>query len=94
MNEFQEADYETNPKIVVYPNSISVQTTYGGSSKTGTLQITNNGGGTLTWSLSDTKNWLTYSPTSGSATNGEVDSITVTFNPSGLAHGCWCKREM
>jgi len=48
-----------------------------------TLNITNPGKGTLSWSASEAASWLTLSPTSGTTTT-ETDAITVTVNTSGL----------
>ena len=48
-----------------------------------TLNITNPGKGTLSWSASEAASWLTLSPTSGTTTTG-TDPITVTVNTSGL----------
>ena len=52
------------------------------------LSITNAGGGTLSWSVSDNAGWLTLSPTSGSCTT-EIDEVTVSVNVSGLADGVY-----
>ena len=49
-----------------------------------TFTITNSGGGTLSWTLSDNASWLTVSPTSG-ATTTEADVVTVSVNISGLS---------
>ena len=48
-----------------------------------TLNITNPGKGTLSWSASEAASWLTLSPTSGTTTT-ETDAITVTVNTIGL----------
>ena len=53
-----------------------------------TFRVKNNGGGTLTYSISDNKSWISCSPTSGSST-GEYDTITVTVNRSGLSPGSY-----
>ena len=49
-----------------------------------TFTVTNSGGGTLSWTLSDNASWLTVSPTSG-ATTTETDVVTVSVNTAGLA---------
>jgi hypothetical protein len=48
-----------------------------------TINVTNTGGGTLSWSASDDSSWLNLSPTSGTATT-ETDVITVSVNTAGL----------
>ncbi len=53
-----------------------------------TLSITNTGGGTLSWSVSDNASWLTVSPTSGTTTT-ETDSVTVSVNTASLATGTY-----
>jgi len=47
------------------------------------VSITNTGGGTLSWSMSDNASWLSLSPGSGT-TITETDAITVTVNTTGL----------
>ena len=51
-----------------------------------TFEIWNSGGGTLTWSLSGNKDWLSYYPSSGSST-GEHDTVTVYVDTTGLSEG-------
>jgi len=48
--------------------------------------ITNCGSGTLTWSVSDDRDWITVNPTSGSTTT-EADVVTVTIDTHGLSPG-------
>jgi hypothetical protein len=51
-----------------------------------TFDITNIGTGTLTWSITADKPWITVSPASGS-TAVETDTITVTVDRAGLPIG-------
>ena len=53
---------------------------------TQTLQISNNGGGTLNWNVSSSQAWFSLSPISGTST-GETDNVTVSVNIAGLALG-------
>ena len=53
------------------------------NTSTQTLDITNTGGGTLSWSVSASAAWLGLSPTSGTTTT-ETDVITVAVNTVGL----------
>lgn len=47
------------------------------------FEITNTGGGRLTWAISDNQDWLTVSPTNGT-TRTETDRIMVTVDRSEL----------
>ena len=49
-----------------------------------TFTITNSGGGTLNWSVSDDATWLVESPTNG---NSNSDTITVSVNTTDLSVG-------
>jgi hypothetical protein len=53
---------------------------------TGTLEISNSGGGTLRWSASTNAEWLSLSATSGNST-GEIDEVLLVADPSGLRAG-------
>jgi len=70
----------TNPELSVSTNVINMGT--GGSS--GVVNITNSGDGTLTWDVSDNRDWITVSHMNGSTTT-EVDQITVSVDRSGLS---------
>jgi subtilisin family serine protease len=59
---------------------------FGTSSTSKTFEVWNCGGGTLSYTISDDRTWISVSPTSGSST-GEHDTITVTVNRSGLSPG-------
>jgi hypothetical protein len=48
--------------------------------------VRNGGGGTLSWSVSESSPWLALAPESGSATT-ETDTVTVSFAASALAVG-------
>ncbi len=58
------------------------------SASQSTFRVWNCGGGTLGYTVSDNKSWLSVNPTSGSST-GEQDTITVSVNRSGLADGTY-----
>jgi Carboxypeptidase regulatory-like domain/Viral BACON domain len=57
----------------------------GNNSNSGTLGISNGGGGTLNWSASKLQSWLTIDPTSGTAPS----TLTLTVNSIGLALGTY-----
>ena len=72
------------PAIGMTPISLSFGTTVGGPNPAAqTLNISNTGGGTLSWSASDNADWLTLSPASGTG-NGVV---TVNVSAGALAEG-------
>jgi hypothetical protein len=50
--------------------------------------VKNSGGGTLSWSVSESIGWLSCSPASGTST-GEADPVTVTYSTSGLNVGTY-----
>ena len=52
------------------------------------FEIWNSGTGTLTYSLSESSNWVTVTPPSGSST-GEHDTITVNVDTTGLSVGSY-----
>ena len=57
------------------------------SSTIGTyFKIWNGGDGTLSWTLTDNRGWLSLSPTSG-ASSGEKDRVNVTVNVTGKSPG-------
>lgn len=66
------------PAIGASPTSLSFTATEGGAAPaTQTLNISNTGGGTLSWSASDNATWLMLSPASGTG-NGVVTASVVT----------------
>jgi len=77
---YRSYEYPEAPQLAVTPTSLS----YGSTSTTNTLYISNDGTGTLTWSIYDDQSWITLSPITGSTTT-ETDQVTVTVNRNGLA---------
>src|SRR5439155_1253988 len=66
------------------PSSLTFTGMEGGTNPaTQTLNITNTGGATLSWTVSETAGWLSLSAASGTTTT-ETDAITVTVNIAGL----------
>lgn len=63
----------------------------GGVTGAGTISVVNTGGGTLNYSASASttsgSNWLSVSPSSGSATAANAGSVTVSVNPGGSQSG-------
>lgn len=73
---------EANPALCKSTSSLD----FGTSVTSKTFEVWNCGGGTLSYTISDDREWIVVSPTSGSST-GEHDTITVTVNRSGLSPG-------
>jgi hypothetical protein len=79
----------TAPTIRLSPTSLSFTATQGAANPAAqTVNVTNTGGGTLTWTASDNASWLTLNTTSGTTTT-ETDPITVSINTSGMSAGTY-----
>lgn len=75
------------PTIAFSPSDFSFSAQQGETTLlTDTLQISNSGGGTLDWWVSDDADWLSLSPTSGSST-GDTDEVTVCVDINGIDAG-------
>jgi hypothetical protein len=74
------------PVIGMSPTSLSFTATQGNTNPaTQTLTISNQGGGTLTWSAAESAAWLAVSPPSGTG-NG---AVTLTVTSGSLAAGTY-----
>ena len=74
------------PALSVSPASLSFSGTQGAASPAAkTLDVTNGGGGTLNWTVSDDAAWLSVAPAGGSG----AGTVTVTPNTSGLTAGTY-----
>jgi len=74
----------TTPAIGLNPISLAFTGSVGGANPAAqSINIANTGGGTLSWSTSDSVPWLTLSPASGSGNK----AVTATVNTAGLATG-------
>jgi glucose/arabinose dehydrogenase/PKD repeat protein len=70
------------PALSVAPATLSFNATAGGATPAAkTLDVSNTGGGTLSFTASDDAPWLTVAPASGLA----PQALTVSANPAGLA---------
>ena len=75
------------PVLVLSPATMSFSAAEGGLNPSSqTLEVSNGGAGTLSWSVSEAEPWLSLSPGSGSATT-ETDIVTVSVDISGLTAG-------
>ena len=75
-----------SPALSVSPDTLN----FGTSTTVKTFTVSNNGGGTLTWTGAENpdKSWITsVSPTSGSLSSGASATVTVTIDRSGLNQG-------
>ncbi|CAI4031827.1 hypothetical protein DNFV4_02248 [Nitrospira tepida] len=79
----------TNPMISITPTNLNFSGTVGGSNPSAQrINLTNPGGGTLSWNIASSEPWLLVTPLSGTTTT-EADRPTVTANISGLAAGTY-----
>ena len=76
------------PVLAYSPTSYDFGTVNEGQTYQTTFDIWNSGTGSLSWSLSDTVSWLSYTPTSGSST-GETDTVIITIDTTGLSAGSY-----
>ena len=73
----------SKPHLNVWPSSLSFI-----GSGTQPFNIQNDGGETLTWSASESASWITdLSPSSGSLSSGQTESVSVTVSVAGLSAG-------
>jgi hypothetical protein len=83
--EFDEVKVNNNtekPTIALNKNSLTFNAG-GGSSQTFT--VSNSGAGTLNWTVTDNKSWMSASPTSGQNSG----TVTVTVDRTGLSPGTY-----
>jgi glucose/arabinose dehydrogenase/PKD repeat protein len=74
------------PALAVAPASLSFAGTAGGPAPAGkTIDVSNSGGGTLSFTVSDDAAWLSVAPASGTA----PQAVTVTASPASLATGTY-----
>jgi len=78
-----------SPLICCSPKSLSFSATEGGSNPANqTLEISNSGIDTISWTLSDGAGWLSENSTSGSSTSADDKTlVTVSVNTTGMSAG-------
>lgn len=74
----------TVPYVAITPSVLNVSYRPGEAPAPLRIELWNAGGGTLTYSLASSKDWVSISPVSGTST-GEVDVIELQFDAAGLA---------
>jgi len=77
---------EPPPALSLSVAKLTASTALGGSPANQTFSIANSGESTLAYSVSADANWLSVSPSSGTAAS-ETDTITVSFAAAALAAG-------
>jgi hypothetical protein len=74
------------PHIVLAPTSLSFDGIVGYPNPAGkAITVTNTGGGTMSWSATNSKSWLTVNPHTGTAPS----TISANINIAGLAKGTY-----
>ncbi|MGQ9609341.1 MAG: BACON domain-containing protein [bacterium] len=73
------------PKLSFNPVSID----FGEISTQNSFNVSNTGGGTLTWQVSKQQAWLTINPTNGSITSGKTATVSLTISRTGLNPGTY-----
>lgn len=74
------------PKLAVYPTTYNFGDVIKGMIPSATFEVWNCGIDTLSYSISETYNWVLITPLSGTST-GEHDTITISILTSGLPSG-------
>ena len=76
------------PAIGMSPTSLSFTAQQGGGNPAAqTLNISNTGGGTLSWSVSNNATWLALSPASGTGNGAVTVSVTTGTLTAGTYNG-------
>lgn len=73
-----------SPALALSPTSLD----FGINTTSMPFTIRNTGTSNMTWTISDNRDWITVSPTSGN-TGSETDTITVAVSRSGLSSGTY-----
>lgn len=81
-------DAPPGPSIVVLPAQIDVSTTIGSNPADGSFGVRNGGPDTITYTISESCDWLSLSPTNGTST-GEIDTITIGYHTVDLEPGTY-----
>jgi hypothetical protein len=85
-NEVTYQPATSSPVISLNTSFLSASCTQGSNATSQSFQVSNSGGGTLSYTISDNVSWLSCSPTSGTST-GASNTVTVSYATSGLAAG-------
>jgi hypothetical protein len=94
------ANFIANPLASVTPPNLSFDVAFGGSASD-VLHIANNGGVTLTWSMTEAPAscsapsdvpWISETPTSGSVAGADSEDSTIDVDAAGLGAGSHSAR--
>jgi hypothetical protein len=77
-----------DPTISVSPASLSPAVQEGFDAGDAQIQVSNVGGGTLNYTVSDDAAWLSVNPSADSST-GEIDTLTVSYTTASLTAGTY-----
>ena len=77
------------PALIVTPATLAFSAKENQNPAPQPLAISNGGGGTLAWTVSENLAWLSAAPSSGSLTGGGSASPAVMVNGAGLAAGTY-----
>jgi PKD repeat protein len=80
-----EARFDLLPVLEVTPTSLTFAAQEGTDPASQTVTVTNGGGGTLDWAVTDDQAWLSAAPASGSLAGGASATVTVSVAGAGLA---------
>ena len=81
------ATCDMTPVLYVNPISHDFGTMNEGQTDSWSFDITNTGGGTLSWNVSESLSWVTSVDPASGTTVAETDSVTVNIDTTGLAPG-------
>jgi hypothetical protein len=90
-NLFQEIEVTLDvggPVISLSPSILTPAVLQGDDAPDQTFQVSNEGSGTINYTIMDNADWLFVNPTSGTST-GDIDLITVSFDTQALALGTY-----
>jgi hypothetical protein len=79
----KDSTSSSNPVLAVTPGTLG----FGATRSVDTLQVTNSGSGTLTWSAAAVQIWITLNPDQGSLGAGASTNIVVTVDRSVIPQG-------
>ena len=75
------------PALGLSPTSLSFTAQAGAHPAAQTLTVSNAGGGTLSWSVSNNASWISHSPTSGTGNGAVTISVTTGSLTAGTHNG-------
>lgn len=78
----------SSPTINRSPATLSPSVSEGGNASSDSFTVANSGSGTLSYSITDNAGWLSINPSSGTS-NGEADTITVSYSTASLSAGTY-----